>query len=291
MTSCGRDASKDSAAQDTATYGKITIAADEAYKPIVDAELDVFKAFYKYAEITPKYGSEGMAFKLLLQDSVRLIFASRELNDDEKKVFEKVKIIPRVNKVAQDGLALIVNLKNKDSLLSINELGAILKGGSKLFSKVVLDNSNSSNLRFLMDKYKIDSLPKTIFSAGSNKSVVEFIKNDKSAIGIIGVNWISDSDDSTSVAFSKSVTIVSLTEKEKPIYPDDYFQPYQAYIATGQYPLARNLFIISREARVGLGTGFASFCMSDQGQRIILKSGLVPANVPLRIVKTTNKQP
>jgi phosphate transport system substrate-binding protein len=290
LTGCGTDASK-SGAQDTATYGEINIAADEAYSPIIEAELDVFKAFYKYAIIHSKYGSEGEAFNLLLKDSVRLIVATRELSIEEKAVFDRIKIIPRVNKIAQDGIALIVNIGSKDTLVTMKELKEVFSGNSKKYSRIVFDNSNSSNLRFIKEKFNLSTLPGIIFSAGSNRAVLDYIKGDKSALGVIGCNWISDSDDSTSRSFMRSVQVVSIADVEKPVYPDDYFQPYQAYIATGQYPLSRDLFIISREARVGLGTGFASFVTGDQGQRIILKSGLVPATVPLRIVKTTKDQP
>jgi phosphate transport system substrate-binding protein len=65
-------------------------------------------------------------------------------------------------------------------------------------------------------------------------------------------------------------------------------KPYQAYIALKQYPLWRTVQITLREPRVGLGTGFASFVASDKGQRIVLKSGLVPATAPVRIIELTN---
>jgi phosphate transport system substrate-binding protein len=78
--------------------------------------------------------------------------------------------------------------------------------------------------------------------------------------------------------------VVGISKKDNPASVDDYVQPYQGYLAQGTYPLKREVFIISREARAGLGTGFASFITGDKGQRIILKSGLVPASMPVRIV-------
>ncbi|MFZ4476729.1 MAG: phosphate ABC transporter substrate-binding protein, partial [Saprospiraceae bacterium] len=35
--------------------------------------------------------------------------------------------------------------------------------------------------------------------------------------------------------------------------------------------------------------GFASFLAGDNGQRIVLKSGLVPAQAPTRLIKATRK--
>jgi phosphate transport system substrate-binding protein len=59
-------------------------------------------------------------------------------------------------------------------------------------------------------------------------------------------------------------------------------------VALKQYPLRRQVIIISREARTGLGSGFATFVASDKGQRIILKAGMVPAKMPVRIVEVSN---
>jgi phosphate transport system substrate-binding protein len=44
--------------------------------------------------------------------------------------------------------------------------------------------------------------------------------------------------------------------------------------------------MISREGRAGLGTGFVSFVAGDAGQRIIRMAGLLPATMPVRLIKT-----
>jgi phosphate transport system substrate-binding protein len=64
-------------------------------------------------------------------------------------------------------------------------------------------------------------------------------------------------------------------------------QPYQAYLALKTYPLRRELFVINREARTGIASGFASFVAGTKGQLIILKSGLLPATGQTRIVTTS----
>jgi len=80
--------------------------------------------------------------------------------------------------------------------------------------------------------------------------------------------------------------------------PDDFIQPFQVYLAEKtpaqlaehpdlqNYPLRRNLYVISREARAGLGTGFASFIAGKNGQLIFQKSGLIPAQMQARIMVT-----
>jgi phosphate transport system substrate-binding protein len=94
------------------------------------------------------------------------------------------------------------------------------------------------------------------------------------------VNWISDSQDSVSEKFLKSVRVVEVGSSTS-----EYCKPFQGYIAEGSYPFCRDLYMISRETFSGLGTGFVSFVAGDQGQRIILKSGLVPATMPIRLIE------
>ena len=67
-------------------------------------------------------------------------------------------------------------------------------------------------------------------------------------------------------------------------------QPYQAFIGLRQYPFWREISAISREPRVGLATGFIGFMKNDRGQRIILKTGVVPANAPIRYINTKPKK-
>ena len=284
---CGHDASKDT---DTATYGTISIAADESFEPIIDAELMVFKAMYTHADIRPHYRSEGQAFNLLMKDSVRVILVTRKMNAAELSIFEKEKLIPRQNKIASDAVALIVNSSNKDSLLTMSQLNDIFKGKSKKWSqltksnssgeiKIVFDNSNSSNLRYIKEKFELDEpLSVNIFSAGSNRAVVEYVKDNKNALGIIGVSWISDEDDSTSRAFLKTVKAVGISASNAPSSVNDYYQPYQAYIADSSYPLRRELFVISREARVGLGPSFHPLSiLRSSGLTCLLRRNRNPA--------------
>jgi phosphate transport system substrate-binding protein len=100
--------------------------------------------------------------------------------------------------------------------------------------------------------------------------------------------WISDRDDSVSHGFLKRIRVAELVPKNQNTAEALTMKPYQAYVALKQYPLWRIIEMINCSGRTGLGTGFASFIASDRGQRIVLKSGLVPSNTPVRIVKLTN---
>ncbi|WP_439880491.1 PstS family phosphate ABC transporter substrate-binding protein [Pontibacter sp. MBLB2868] len=295
--SCGGDPKTQ---LDTPTTGKINISVDESFQPIIESEVDTFEGIYKYADINAGYKPEGDVVKDLLNDSTKVAVLSRELTPSEKAVFDKKKIIPRSTKIAIDAIALIVNRNNKDTLLTVDELKKIFSGQAKKWSDldedsklgditIVFDNNNSSTARYVRDSLITDGkLPQNTFAAESHKALIDYVEKNENAIGVIGVNWISDFDDSTAVNFQKRIKVLALSQDSNPLTTDDYYQPYQAYIAQGVYPLRRYLYIISTEGRSGLGTGFASYVAGDKGQRIILKSGLVPATMPVRVVGLSN---
>src|SRR5437867_3764784 len=81
---CSCSSGTKSNSDDDATSGSIKIAADEEYQPLINTEVDTFMKLYRYSKITAAYKSETAAFKDLVSDSVRLVVASRQLNDEEK---------------------------------------------------------------------------------------------------------------------------------------------------------------------------------------------------------------
>ena len=285
---------------DTPTTGNIKISIDESFQPILESQISTFEGIYKYADLDPMYKAEGEVFNDLLSDSIKVAVVSRDLNAQEKEHFEKKKIIPRVTKLAIDAVALIVNRNNPDTLLTLEQVKDIFSGNITDWNKInsqnniknltiVFDNNNSGTARFVKDSLLAgQSLPKNTYASNSHKALIDYVSENENAIGVLGVNWISDRDDSTAQVFLNKIKVVGISTESDPASKDDYYQPYQAYIAQGTYPLRRYLYIISTEGRAGLGTGFASFIAGDQGQRIFLKSGLVPATMPVRVVGVRN---
>lgn len=276
---------------DTTTSGSIKIAVDESLKPLIEAEINAFEGIYKDAHISAIYTSESAAIEALLNDSVRLAVVTRMLTPDEQSVLDKVKIPGTQKAVAIDGVALILHPDNPDSLINWDQLKGILEGTVSNWKQinpstpssnieVVFDHPNSGIIRYLNDSVtKIKTIPPYFFAVNNNEMVVDYVSKKKSAIGLIGVSWISDRDDSTTNRFLNTIRVGSISQHS------EFYQPYQAYMAKGQYPLTREVIIISREARSGLGSGFLTFVTHDKGQLIVLKAGLVPVTMPVRIVE------
>jgi phosphate transport system substrate-binding protein len=274
---------------DTPTYGQISISVDETFKPLIDSEIFTFEGIYNYTDVNASYKTEMEAFNDLMNDTIRLIIVPRQLNKDELKEFEKWEIVPKVTKIAYDAVALIGSKDLKDSTLTLDEIKTLLSDGSvSSFKnvKVVFDNNNSSTINFLKEKIGVTQLSSNCYALTSNSAVIDYVAKEKNCIGVIGVNWISDRDDTTNLSFLNSVRVMEISTNEN----SEYFKPYQAYIAQKIYPLWREVYIISKEAYTGLGTGLTAFIASERGQRIVLKFGLVPATMPVRLVELINEE-
>lgn len=295
---CGGDHVKHAPYTDTPTSGEILIIADESYEPMIQVQIDTFQEIYKYSKINVRYLPEVELFNQLMNnDTVRIAITARKLNAGEEKDFEKQKLIPRSLKIAEDAIALIVNNQNPDTIITTDQLQGMLRrtistwkqisgDGLKDSILLVFDKSGSANARYLKEMFlKNDSFPQNSYATNSSASVVEYVSKTKNAIGIIGVNWISDSDDSTVTSFLKKIRVVSVSEMDSSGLQKEPYKPYQAYIALKNYPLTRDVMIINREGRNGLGTGFASFVAGDKGQRMIRLMGLLPATMPVRIIR------
>jgi phosphate transport system substrate-binding protein len=281
---------------DTPTTGRIKIGVDETFKPVAEAELMVFQGLYRYSEIKPIYLPEKECIQMLFNDSVHLVIAARTLNSDEKKIMNDKKILPRELHIATDAVALIVNPANSDTIMSLPTLEKIMTGKINNWEEinqgstsgkitVVFDNKYSSIVRYVADSIaKGQPMTGNLYALDSNLDVVGYVSRNPGALGLIGVSWISDNDDTTQLSFLKKVRVVALSREEPTTY-DNSWQPYQAYIYDGTYPLTRSVYAINTEPRNGLATGFDAFLASDKGQRIILKTGILPATAPVRVVK------
>jgi len=293
LGSC-KDKDKNGKPLDTVSSGSITIAVDESLRPIMDAEVDSFTKIYPNAHVKIVYLSEDEAVRAMLNDSARLAIVTRKLTAEESAVLESQKLNPRHITVAHDAVALILNKSNRDTLFQIEQFNKIASGEIANWNQisksakpasidVVFDNPNSGIVRLIRDSIAhSEKLPPNFYALEGNEAVIDYVSKKPNAMGLIGVSWISDRDDSTSNKFLNTINVVSIS------HDSSFYRPFQAYVALKQYPLRRDVIIISREARTGLGSGFATFVANDKGQRIILKAGMVPAKMPLRIVEVTN---
>jgi phosphate transport system substrate-binding protein len=271
--------------------GKARFAADESFEPIVEQEAYIFKALNKQAKPTITYKDENDAVQLLLDDSVRMIMLSRDLDSNEKAAIKtKTNLAPVTTPFAIDAVTLIVNKTSNDTLITVGELKKILTGEAKTDKNIVFDNPGSSLVRYFKTLCGVsDFKPKNIFSLKSNKELIEYISKNPNAIGITSYTWLYDPDKDYADAVD-NVKVMGIKDESNKKFGDQYFKPSQATLDLKQYPFARSLFIVNCSGRSDdLAKGLEMYMVSDKGQYIILESGILPETLPEREVVIKRK--
>lgn len=272
--------------------GTANFLIDESLSPIIDEEEFVFGSLYTEAKPRMIYKTENEALNLLLNDSIRFAILARDLKPNEKKLMEQRTLPAEVRVFAHDAIALIVNKSSADTNITVSEVKSMLNGKSKTEMNIVFDNPNSSLVRYLKELSGNTELnAKNIYALKSNKEVIRYVSEHPQSIGIVGFAWLNDPDKDYAGAVQnvKIMGVKDDTDKKK--NDNGFTKPSQETLALNTYPLSRDIYIVNCTNKQGLGTGFAEFMMSDRGQRIVLKSGLLPAHMPGREINIVTEQP
>ena len=302
LSSCGNSGKKGKDGRtDTYSSGTISFVSDESFSPIIEEERDVFQHDYPQAKVNPIYTSESDAINRLLKGKAWLAFAARDFKQAEINSLKAQHYLPTSFSIAYDALAFIVNKNNTDTLLSVKDIQDIMNGrvttwaqlhkGSKRGDIVVVfDNPKSSTVHFIEDSV-LGGKPiinKNVAAVKKTSEVIHYVENNPNAIGIIGNNWLNDKRDSTNLTFNKNIRVMSIS-KVHPATAASSWKPYQYYIYNGNYPLIRTIYALLNDPRQGLPWGFAHFIQGPKGQRIIMKSGLLPVygNINVRDVNVS----
>ena len=284
LVTCNKsDQSKNS--KESILKGSATILVDETLTPIIEDQVAIFESKYK-AKIKIVSQSEAELVVSLFKEKSGIAILTRNLTINENKIFEQKKITPKITKFATDAIAFISNKSNKDTLIELKSVIDYMQGKQNARIKgLVFDNPNSSTVRYMNELAGINALPKEgVYSFKTNQEVIKFVAENDGMIGVVGVNWLTQPMPIMQ-KYVNQVNVLSVKSTSN----NKFYSPSQNNIAEGKYPLARDLYIINAQGYSGLGMGFASFVAGDIGQRIILKSGLLPVRVPGKRINIRNE--
>ncbi len=265
---------------DQFTSGNYEFVFDESLSPILDQELYVFKSIYPDAKPDVLYRPENKILDLILNNKARFAVMGRTLNPDEVKLLTNRNLPPQINKVADDAITLIVSRTAPDSVMLLSEVKNLFSKNTKSDKSLVFDSPNSSIINYLKKLSGVNqSEQKNVYALKSSKEVIKYVAEHQNAIGFISYSWLTEPDADYAAAVQK-INVVGI--KDENAKSGVYFKPSQSTLALKQYPLSRTIYVVDCTGKVGLGTGFASFLQSERGQKIVLRSGLLPDSLPTR---------
>lgn len=275
----------------------VNIAIDETFKPIMDNLVQTFGMAHPEATVNPYYVSEDSAIRMLVNDSLRSCIVTRKLSNNEKAILKNRSLGANQSLIATDAIALVVNKESKDSLITLSEITGIVTGRITKWEqlkhhtqkgelKLVFDNSGSSTVRFMKDSLcNGQDLKGNVFASEgkSNLSVLEMVKSDPTIIGVVGTNWLKGDSEVALSDFSKlDVNVMRVAKADDGVAK--YVRPFQYYIATGDYPLLRSVYIIHTDPRSqSFVKSLYFFAKGQKGQTIICNNSQLLPIAPVQV--------
>lgn len=281
--------SSENVPSDSASEGTIHISVDESFRPIMEAQIQVYEALHPKTRIRADYKSEAACWEDLYNDSTRMVIVTKKLTAEETKYYyDSLGIYPESGQLAYDAVALVLNREVKDSIFSQDEVKKILQGKSELSYRLVFDgNKATSTVRYALDSI-LGGAPADftrISAAKTGKEVVEFVASNMNYIGFVGVSCIGNPEDTMQQRLRQKVRIAWIGCRNCAA-DQKYSKPVQEEILYNRYPYTRGVFYVLKENHPGLGRAFVNFMKKDQGQLIFRRGYLVPAWRPYVVRET-----
>lgn len=273
--------------------GTLKVQADEAVFRAMENECAEFQSLYPDAKLSIAGADAREAISNFAADSVEVIVTAREFNKEERDALSKGKVVIDEYKVAMSAVAVITNPRNPiDTTIRLSQLDSIFSGKMKTWPRGgIIDplaggRESSTNEVFRTTVMGGRDFGPYVSYIDSSSARIRRVAETRNAIAIVAVDWLKGTEG--------KVTVLRVGSPE--FRPDStmaagqYYDPCQAYVFLGYYPINTPVYIYSRVQDQDVSLGFIAFVCSGPGQKIIQNNGLVPVTMPVRLVSLTSQQ-
>lgn len=265
-------------------YGKLTITVDPSFKNLAQAFADMYMVDYPDVKITVNEEIEEKAIKDFYEGKIPLLMVSKPLTKAQQQhLFEKTTTKYVSSVIALDATVFITSIDNPVTSVSIKDIKANLYQQNPKIN-FVYDHPNSANYNTVNERLKLTvAKDQKVTAMGDAEKVIDYVQKDKNAIGIIGLNVLSDKGNPKIEEYLKHVKILNVVDDKgketAPTIPN---------MRNGVYPFYRLIYILKNEVGFGIGAGFSRFAGSQRGQKIVTRESLQPYFIFKRDVQINN---
>ena len=222
-------------------------------------------------------GGSGTGIASIIAGSADIAQSSRDMEPKELAQARSKGIEPKEIKVANDGVAVVVNPANPVQKLTIAQLSDIFTGkiknwkqvgGSDLKITALSRERNSGTHVYFLEavvkkgnKKNPEEYSQDVLMMPSSQAIIEEVAVNPSAIGYVGMGYLTAKEKVVSVSKGSG----------KP-----YVYPTVKSVLAKQYPISRSLNFYVNGIPTGDIKEFVDFVLSKEGQDIVLKMDFVP---------------
>lgn len=222
-------------------------------------------------------GGSGTGLSSLISGTCDIAMSSRGIKAKEIDLAKKKGIEPNEVIAAMDGLAVVINPKNPVTKLTTGQLADIFTGkiknwdeiGGPIARIVLLSREVNSGTHVYFKEHvlrKGNPNGKEEFAPGalllsSSQAIADEVAGNSDTIGYYGMGYISSKQKPVMIARDESA---------------GYEAPTIDNVISGKYPISRPLFLYTNGTPRGLVKKFIDFCLSKEGQDIVVATDFVP---------------
>lgn len=221
-------------------------------------------------------GGSGSGISALINGTVDIANASRAIKKEELQKALEAGYHPQEFVVARDAIAIIVHPQNPISQLTLQQISAIyrgeinnwreLGGEDRPIVRLSRETNSGTHVYFLESVVRLgNSKDKTIFSPDtlllpSSEGIISEVSDNPNAIGYDGLGYVTP-----------DVKVIAVArERDLP-----YVLPSVATVNDRSYPIARDLYMYTREQPEGYIKAYLNWIVSPPAQEIVVTLGFV----------------
>lgn len=250
--------------QGLAAEKEIVAKGSTTVLPISQACSEVFMDQNPDVTISVQGGGSGVGIASIIDGTCDIGNASRPIKDKEIATAQEKGVNPIAHVVARDAIAVVVHPENMIENLDLEQIKGIYTGAISNWSDVggsnqeivVISRDSSSGtfetfneLTLEGEKVRADALLQA-----SNAAVVTSVANTPGAIGYIGLGYLTEK--------IKAITVNSVAASSETVN-------------SGDYKLARPLFMYTNGEPTDAVKMFLDFVMSEEGQKLVEENGYI----------------
>lgn len=226
-------------------------------------------------------GGTGTGIAALINHTVDIANASRQIKPEEKAAAEKNGAKPVEHVVARDAIAVIVNPDNPISQLTLQQISDIYSGkinnwaevGGKdlVIVRLSRETNSGTHVYFLEQVLRLgQSNNKTLFAQNtlllpSSEGITAEVSDNPHAIGYDGLGYITPDVKVVAVARDQSAPFVI---------------PSAESVNNNSYPIARDLYMYTVGEPTGAMRAYLDWIVTPEAQTITKTLGFVPIKAP-----------
>jgi phosphate transport system substrate-binding protein len=268
------------ASSDETTPENSTYIENKGSDTIVNLALawaERYQADHPEIRISVTGGGSGTGIAALINGTVDIANASRQIKSEEIEQAQSIGINPIEFVIARDAIAIIVHPDNPVSQLTLQQLSNIYSGKTTNWSevggedrpivKLSRETNSGTHVYFLENVLRLgDSENKTLFSMDtlllpSSEGIINEVRQNPNAIGYDGLGYVPDD--------LKTIAVAS-----EPGTP--YVQPSINTVNDGTYPIARDLYMYTAGEPHGAIKVYLDWIFGADAQEIVAELGFVP---------------